>query len=88
MSNYKKNFVSRTRSLLLMKEPYEMTYWKEKFHSPFHQLKMAIMLLWQRMLHTKIESLEIAKAFITSRAATVRLVVPSLPWLFYKAAKI
>lgn len=83
MSNHKKNLVSRTRSLLLMKEPYEMTYWKEKLHSPFHKLQIAIRYLWLRMLHTKSYSLENAKAFISTRKTAIRL-VPSLPWLFYK----
>jgi len=87
MSNHKKNLVSRTRSLLLMTEPYEMTYWKEKFHSPSYKLQMAIRDLWLRILHTKNYSLENAKTFISTRKATIRL-VPSLPWLFYPAAKI
>jgi hypothetical protein len=87
MSNHKKNLAARTRSLLLMKEPYEMTYWKEKLHSPFYKLEMAIRNLWQRLLHTKSYTLENAKSFISTRKAAIRL-VPSLPWLFYPAAKI
>ena len=49
MSNQKKNLVSR--SLLLLNEPYEMTYWKEKLNSPLHKLQMAFEHLWLRM-HT------------------------------------
>jgi len=46
MSVQKTNFLKRTRSLLLPNEPYEMTYWKEKLHSPFHRFQQAVKNLW------------------------------------------
>ena len=42
MANQKKNFATRTRSLLLPNEPYEMTYWKAKLNSPFNRFLTAI----------------------------------------------
>ena len=49
MSNQKKNLISRTRSLLLLEEPYEMTYWKKKLNSPLYKLKIALKQLWMSM---------------------------------------
>jgi hypothetical protein len=42
MSNQKKNPASRYSVLLLLKEPYEMTYWKNKINSPFRRFIAAV----------------------------------------------
>jgi len=42
MSNQKKNFSLRYAALLLLKEPYEMTYWKNKLNSPLHRFIAAV----------------------------------------------
>jgi hypothetical protein len=38
MTNLKKTLASRYAALLLLKEPYEMTYWKNKLNTPLHRL--------------------------------------------------
>jgi hypothetical protein len=42
MSDQKKNFASRYKALLLLNEPYEMTYWKNKLNSPFRRFIAAV----------------------------------------------
>ena len=42
MTNQKKNFAMRYAALLLLKEPYEMTYWKDKLNTPLHRFIEAI----------------------------------------------
>lgn len=46
MSQLKMKIVSRTRSLLLITEPFEMTYWKAKLNSPLNKLQMLIKNGW------------------------------------------
>gem|GEM_PF-6191148 len=41
-TNQKKSRLIRKRLRLLPKEPYEMTYWKEKLQSPFYRLQLTI----------------------------------------------
>ncbi|MFI5220119.1 MAG: hypothetical protein ACHQNT_11600 [Bacteroidia bacterium] len=72
MSNQKKNLVSRYRSLLLLKEPYEMTYWKKKLNSPYHKLQMAVKHLWMRMHTTRVIPETIQKRFPVSVILPVR----------------
>ena len=52
MANLKLNILSRTRSLLLINEPYEMTYWKAKLNSPLHKLKIAIKNWWMSSVNS------------------------------------
>jgi hypothetical protein len=42
MSNQKKNLASRYAALLLLKEPYEMTYWKNKLNTPLRRFIAAV----------------------------------------------
>jgi hypothetical protein len=83
MSAQKKNFVIRILPLLLLKEPYEMTYWKNKLNSPFNRLKMAARRLWIHLFH--IAPLEVTKVFIGNRPVMARL-VPCLPGIFRAVA--
>jgi hypothetical protein len=43
---------SRTGSILSISEPYEMTYWKAKFNSPFNKLQRFINRWWISIFHT------------------------------------
>jgi len=41
------------RSLLMMKEPYEMTYWKQKLNTPFNRAIAHIKQLFSFLITTK-----------------------------------
>jgi len=42
MSDQKKNFARRYAAILLLQEPYEMTYWKNKLNTPLHRFIAAV----------------------------------------------
>jgi len=45
MLRQKKIFASYA-AILLLKEPYEMTYWKAKLNTPWHRIKVAFNQWW------------------------------------------
>lgn len=52
MSTIKQHFNITKRIRVLPKEPYEMTYWKEKLQSPFYKLQKELKNLWTIMFNS------------------------------------